>query len=91
MIPLYFALKQAGIHTLLCSTMQHDEMLTEVFEVFGVRPDFDLGICGWGKIFFISRNQFCKKQKSYLLKNPSLVIVQGDTTSTMAQQCQHFI
>ncbi|MDR3551146.1 MAG: UDP-N-acetyl-D-mannosamine dehydrogenase [Candidatus Babeliales bacterium] len=91
MIPLYFALKNAGINTLLCSTMQHDELLSEVFDVFGVKPDFDLGIMRLGQdLFYLTQSILQKTKELFSAQKPSLVIVQGDTTSTMAAAMSAF-
>ena len=85
MIPLYFALKHAGLPVLLCSTMQHDELLTEVFDVFGVKPDIDLRIMRLGQdLFYLTQSILQKTKELFIQQQPSLVIVQGDTTSTMA-------
>lgn len=91
MIPLYFALKKAGLPTLLCSTMQHDELLTEVFELFGVKPDFDLGIMRLGQdLFYLTQSILQKTKELFIQHKPSLVIVQGDTTSTCAAALSAF-
>lgn len=91
MIPVYFALKKAGFHTLICSTMQHDELLTEVFDLFGVKPDFDLGIMRLGQdLFYLTQSILQKTKEIFLREKPSLVLVQGDTTSSMAAALSAF-
>jgi len=85
MIPLYKKLKQANIPTSLCSTMQHDELLSQVFDIFDVKPDFNLAIMRQGQDLFYLTQSILQKTKEVFKKiNPSLVLVQGDTTSTMA-------
>lgn len=91
MIPLYQKLKASGIPTLLCSTMQHDELLSQVFDLFNVKPDFNLQIMRQGQDLFYLTQSILQKTKELFLKiNPSLVLVQGDTTSTMAASLAAF-
>ncbi len=85
MMPVYFALKEAGIPVFLCSTMQHDQLLYDVLDLFGVTPDVDLGIMRIGQdLFYVTQSLLQKTKELYKKINPSLVLVQGDTTSTMA-------
>lgn len=91
MIPLYKALKKANLPTILCSTMQHDELLYQVFDAFDVIPDFNLEIMRQGQDLFYLTNSILQKTKELFTKiKPSLVIVQGDTTSTMAAALSAF-
>ena len=91
MIPLYKALKNANLPTLLCSTMQHDELLYQVFDAFDVKPDFNLEIMRQGQDLFYLTNSILQKTKELFTKiKPSLIIVQGDTTSTMAAALSAF-
>ncbi len=85
MVPVYFALKEAGVPVFLCSTMQHDQLLYDVLDLFGVTPDADLGIMRIGQdLFYVTQSLLQKTKELYKKINPSLVLVQGDTTSTMA-------
>ena len=85
MMPLYFALKKSSIPVYLCSTSQHDTLLAQVFEVFGVKPDYDLSIMQAGQdLFHITNAILIGMKKVYELINPSMVLVQGDTTTVMA-------
>jgi UDP-N-acetylglucosamine 2-epimerase (non-hydrolysing) len=91
MIPVYFALKNAGYNPLICSTMQHDELLLEVFELFEVKPDFDLSIMRLGQdLFYLTQSILQKTKEIFIKVKPSLVLVQGDTTSTMAAALSAF-
>lgn len=85
LMPLYLALKRAGHEPYIVSTMQHDALLTEVFTLFGVKPDFDLQIMRLGQDLFYLTQSILQKTKELFIKiKPSLVVVQGDTTSSMA-------
>ncbi|MFC1841751.1 non-hydrolyzing UDP-N-acetylglucosamine 2-epimerase [Candidatus Dependentiae bacterium] len=84
-IPVYKALKKAGLPAILCSTMQHDELLSQVFDIFAVKPDINLDIMRHGQdLFYVTQSILQKTKEVFLRVKPSLVIVQGDTTSTMA-------
>ena len=85
MAPVYHALKRAGIPTLLCSTMQHTHLLEEVFELFDIVPDISLHIMRHGQdLFYLTQAVLQKTKEVFLSVHPSLVVVQGDTTSSMA-------
>ena len=91
MIPLYKALKNAGLPVFLCSTMQHNELLLQVFDIFKVKPDFNLNIMRHGQdLFYVTQAVLEKTKKVFMQVKPSLVIVQGDTTSTMAAALSAF-
>ena len=91
MIPVYRALQDAGLPVVLCSTMQHDELLTQVLDLFGVTPDFDLIIMRQGQDLFYLTQSILQKTKEVFSKiKPSMVLVQGDTTSTMAAALSAF-
>lgn len=85
MVPVYFALKRAQLPVVICSTTQHNELLSEVFDLFAITPDFELGIMHPGQdLFHVTHLVLERVKKVFLEVNPSLVMVQGDTTSTMA-------
>ena len=84
MIPVYYAFKRAGIETIICSTAQHDFLLDEVFDVFGLKPDINLKIMKPGQdLFYITQEVLGKIKKVFQELKPSLVLVQGDTTTVM--------
>ena len=85
LLPLYFALKKAQIPVFLCSTLQHTELLTEVFDLFGVEADVSLDIMRPGQdLFYVTQSVLQKTKELFTHLKPSLVVVQGDTTSGMA-------
>jgi UDP-N-acetylglucosamine 2-epimerase (non-hydrolysing) len=85
MIPVYCALKAANIPTLLCATSQHQDLLADVFSVFNVIPDIDLKIMKDGQdLFYITTIVLQKLKEVFVQYKPSLLLVQGDTTTVMA-------
>ncbi len=84
MIPLYFACKRLQIPIVLCSTDQHSDLLQEVYDLFDVTPDYQLDIMKPNQDLFYITEITLQKLKIFFNKiNPSLVLVQGDTTSSM--------
>jgi len=91
LMPLYLALKEAGHKPYIISTMQHDGMLTQVFDLFGVKPDSDLGIMRLGQdLFYLTQSILQKTKELFIALKPRMVIVQGDTTSSMAAALSAF-
>ena len=85
LIPLYRALRKRKIPTLLCSTGQHAEILDNLLTLFQVQPDFDFNIMKENQDLFHSTIAILEQAKELFLKiKPSLVVVQGDTTSAMS-------
>ena len=85
MVPVYFALKHAGIPVILCSTGQHCALLEEVFTLFSVTPDIRLSLMKPDQdISYLTCAILESMKLVYLQYQPSLVLVQGDTTTVMA-------
>jgi len=85
LIPLYLALKKRKIKTLLCSTGQHAELLSDLLPLFQVKPDFDFKIMKSNQDLFDTTQAVMEKAKKLFLKvRPRLVVVQGDTASAMS-------
>lgn len=86
MAPLVLELeKTEGITSLVCVTAQHRQMLDQVLEIFGIRPDYDLDImrerqtlAGITKRAMEGLCEIFEKEK------PDIVLVHGDTTTTFA-------
>jgi len=91
LIPLYLSLKKAGLPTLLCATFQHFELLEQVCSIFQVTPDFQLNVMKKDQdLFYLTQIILERTKQIYLQTNPSLVIVQGDTTTTLASALAAF-
>lgn len=71
--------------TIVCVTAQHREMLDQVLEVFDIRPDFDLNIMRRGQdLHDITADVLLGMRQVLEEAKPDLVLVHGDTTTTMA-------
>src|SRR5712664_2668589 len=74
----------AGFDVKVCVTAQHREMLDQVLEAFNVQPDYDLDLMLPGQTLFQSTSRILSGLEKVLgIEQPSLVIVQGDTTTTL--------
>jgi UDP-N-acetylglucosamine 2-epimerase (non-hydrolysing) len=66
----------------VCSTGQHRQMLDQVFGLFGIRPDVDLGIMSPGQTLATVTARACEGLDRVLREfEPETVLVQGDTTT----------
>ncbi|MBU1007700.1 UDP-N-acetylglucosamine 2-epimerase (non-hydrolyzing) [Candidatus Dependentiae bacterium] len=91
LIPLYLALLKAKLPALLCATFQHAALLEQVCEIFNVTPDFNLHVMKKNQdLFYLTQVILEKTKQVYLQTNPSLVLVHGDTTTTMASALSAF-
>jgi UDP-N-acetylglucosamine 2-epimerase (non-hydrolysing) len=93
MAPVIKALEshKEEFESLVCVTAQHREMLDQVLDLFRIEPDFDLNLMQekqkLSKLtadLLISLDQLLSKVK------PEWVLVQGDTTTTMAASLAAF-
>ena len=67
-----------------CVTAQHREMLDQVLEAFQVKPDHDLDLMLPGQTLFQSTSRILAGLEPVLrAEKPAMVIVQGDTTTTL--------
>lgn len=71
--------------SIVCVTAQHREMLDQVLNLFSICPDYDLDIMKPGQSLFDVTCNVLKGLKPVLEKErPDIVLVHGDTTTTMA-------
>lgn len=84
MCPLVNELKsRKNIHTVVCVTGQHREMLQQVLDVFHVVPDFDLAIMKEKQTLFDVTTSILTKIRNVLEEvKPDVVLVHGDTSTT---------
>jgi UDP-N-acetylglucosamine 2-epimerase (non-hydrolysing) len=69
----------------VCVTAQHRDMLDQVLEAFGVRPDFDLDLMQPGQTLCgITARILAGIETVLNSERPHLVVVQGDTNTTFA-------
>jgi len=68
----------------VCVTAQHREMLDQVLQAFDVKPDHDLDLMLPGQTLFQSTSRILAAlEKVFRDEQPGMVIVQGDTTTTL--------
>lgn len=68
----------------VCITSQHREMLDQVLQIFDLKPDYDLKIMRENQsLFYITSEALKKLEKVLKREKPDLVMVQGDTTTTL--------
>jgi UDP-N-acetylglucosamine 2-epimerase (non-hydrolysing) len=71
--------------TTICVTGQHREMLDQVLDIFNLVPDIDLDIMNKGQDLFDVTSKILIKLKDVLNEvNPDIVLVHGDTTTTLS-------
>ena len=69
----------------VCTTGQHREMVDDVLEVFGIRPQIDLDLMTVGQTpLAVAGKIFSCMEQVFADVRPDWVLVQGDTTSAMA-------
>ena len=87
MCPLVKEFQQDPIsfETVVCVTGQHREMLDQVLQIFGVKPDFDLNIMKQGQDLYDVTARVLTGMRDVLDEVvPDVVLVHGDTTTSMA-------
>lgn len=92
MAPLVLELaRRPGLEASVCVTAQHREMLDSVLTVFGITPDFDLDIMQKGQsLADITSRVLYGLGEIFLKSRPDLVLVHGDTTTTLAASLAAF-
>jgi UDP-N-acetylglucosamine 2-epimerase (non-hydrolysing) len=86
--PLVSALRQepfcCSLETIVCVTAQHRQMLDQVLAAFEITPDYDLDLMRPGQTLIALTSRVLAGLESVLIAvKPSLVVVQGDTTTTL--------
>lgn len=86
MAPVVNALASAdGVEARVCVTAQHREMLDQVLGLFKIRPDYDLDLMKPGQdLTDITANVLHGLKPVLTAFAPDLVLVHGDTTTTLA-------
>lgn len=71
--------------TIICLTGQHREMLDQVMNLFDLNPDYDLNIMQKGQdLYDITTRVLTGMKKILEQAQPDIVLVHGDTTTSMA-------
>lgn len=86
MAPLVSGLQACpDLDSVVCVTAQHREMLDQVLKLFDIVPEHDLNIMKPGQdLFDITGNILAGLKPVLLQEKPDLVLVHGDTTTTLA-------
>lgn len=80
-----------AFETKVCVTAQHREMLDQVLDFFGVKPDFDLDLMKPDQNLYTLTADIITGLKPILEEfRPDYVYVHGDTTTTMASSLAAF-
>ncbi len=75
----------------VCVTAQHREMLDQVLDLFEIVPDYDLDIMKPGQdLFDVTSNVLSGMKQVLSEEQPDVVLVHGDTTTTMATSMAAF-
>lgn len=92
MAPVVIGLaKDPDIDSLVCVTAQHRQMLDQVLQLFDIHPNFDLNIMAPGQdLYDITCNVLLGLKKVMTDVHPDMVLVHGDTTTTMASALAAF-
>ena len=87
MAPLVKELEKhhSAIKSVVCVTAQHRQMLDQVLEIFDIRPDYDLDIMKQGQDLYDVTSRVLLGMRAVLREvSPDIVLVHGDTTTSMA-------
>lgn len=73
------------IESIVCVTAQHRQMLDQVLYTFNIKPDYDLNIMKQGQTLVdITSRALISLDKVIKEVKPDIVLVHGDTTTTLA-------
>lgn len=92
MAPLVKAFEKSGsFETVVCVTAQHREMLDQVLALFEITPDYDLDIMKPGQnLYEVTSNILLGLKEVFEEAKPDIVLVHGDTTTTLATSLAAF-
>lgn len=80
-----FQKRQDEFETIVCVTGQHREMLDQVLQIFNVKPNFDLNIMKQGQdLTDVTARVLTGLRDVFKECRPDVVLVHGDTTTSMA-------
>ena len=84
--PVVLALKSDPVFDChVCVTGQHKEMLYQVLDVFGVKPDIDFGLMRSNQTLAgLTARAITALDEYFEREKPDIVMVQGDTTTVLA-------
>ena len=91
--PVLLNLRRHSAHfdVRVCVTAQHRSMLDQVLDTFHVRPDYDLDVMTPGQTLSgITTRILASLEPVIRTEHPDMVLVQGDTTTTLAASLAAF-
>ena len=78
-------LNDADFDVKVCVTAQHRQMLDQVLDLFGIKPDFDLNLMRPGQdLTDITSSVLLKIREVCMEWRPHIMLVHGDTTTTLS-------
>ena len=81
--PVIQSLSESGFEVVTLHTGQHDELATEMLQLFEIVPSYNLQAMRPNQdLFELTTFLLPKLKETYLTEQPDAVIVQGDTTSS---------
>jgi UDP-N-acetylglucosamine 2-epimerase (non-hydrolysing) len=81
----------AQIEPIVCFSGQHDEMLRQVTDYFGIQPDFDLKVMSPGQsLAQLTAKLLVALDETIETARPDCIVAQGDTTSVLAASLAAF-
>ena len=79
------------LESIVCVTAQHRQILDQVLELFNIKPDYDLDIMKDNQNLWSLTSDVLLKTKDVIEKvKPDVVLVHGDTTTSMAAALSAF-
>ncbi len=83
--------KSDDLSPYVCVTGQHKEMLSQVLDVFAVRPDVDLAVMQSDQtLASLTARIMLRLSDAFQKISPDLVLVQGDTTTVLSAAISSF-
>jgi UDP-N-acetylglucosamine 2-epimerase (non-hydrolysing) len=83
--------KSPDFETVVCVTAQHRQMLDQVLNLFDITPDYDLDVMKPGQDLYEVTSNIILGLKPVLAEaKPDIVLVHGDTATTMATSIAAF-
>ena len=90
MAPVVLELRQ-NFNVKVCVTAQHRKMLDQVMDLFNLKADYDLDLMRPDQdLFYITTSALTKIKDVISDFKPNLVLVHGDTTTSMAAALASF-
>ncbi|MGG2467894.1 non-hydrolyzing UDP-N-acetylglucosamine 2-epimerase [Paraclostridium bifermentans] len=86
MAPLVKELEvRSEVESIVCVTAQHRQMLDQVLDTFNIKPNYDLNIMKQGQTLIDITTRALKSLDKVIKEvKPDIVLVHGDTTTTLA-------